>query len=281
MPPHSAFKATVRLTLYAALTFTLMPIQALLLLANARLSHALPMLYHRLCCRIFGIEIAITGTPSDAHPTLFVSNHMSYLDISVLGSVIRGSFVAKTDVASWPLFGWLAKLQRTVFVNRQRASTIAQGALMRARLTAGDNLVLFPEGTSSDGNRTLRFKSSLLGVADVTVDGQPITVQPVSIAYARLDGIPMGRVIRPYFAWYGDMTLAPHMWRMAGLGIATVAVHFHPTTTVVACGSRKALAQATEVAVARGVAALLTGRAVEAPPPEAPGLESPPLGAPA
>jgi 1-acyl-sn-glycerol-3-phosphate acyltransferase len=141
---------------------------------------------------------------------------------------------------------------------------------MRNRLLAGDNLVLFPEGTSSDGNRTLRFKSSLLSVADVEIDGAPIAVQPVSIAYARLDGIPLGRAFRPYFAWYGDMILASHLWRMAGLGTVTVAVHFHPPTTVTACGSRKALAQATHSAVARGVAALLTGREVEPPALAAP-----------
>ena len=265
MPPHSAFQATARLLAYAALTLFLMPIQAAALVLHRRLSIALPMLYHRLCCRIFGIEVAITGAPSTAHPTLFVSNHMSYLDITVLGSVIRGSFVAKAEVASWPVFGWLARLQRTVFVKRQRAATAVQGTVMRNRLLAGDSLVLFPEGTSSDGNRTLRFKSSLLVVADVTIDGQPIAVQPVSIAYAQLDGIPMGRLIRPYFAWYGDMILASHLWRMAGLGTVTVAVHFHPPTTVVACGSRKALAQVAQSAVARGVAAQLTGRPIEPP----------------
>ncbi len=270
MPPHSAFQATARLLSYAALTVFLMPIQVLFLLVHRRLSIALPMVYHRLCCRIFGLEVAVTGTPSLVHPTLFVSNHMSYLDITVLGSVIRGSFVAKAEVAGWPVFGWLARLQRTVFVKRQRAATAAQGTLLRNRLLAGDNLVLFPEGTSSDGNRTLRFKSSLLSVADVMIDGAPIAVQPVSIAYARLDGIPLGRAFRPYFAWYGDMILASHLWRMAGLGTVTVAVHFHPPTTVVACGSRKALAQATQSAVARGVAALLTGREVEPPALAAP-----------
>jgi 1-acyl-sn-glycerol-3-phosphate acyltransferase len=264
--PHSALQASARLALYIALTLTLMPIQALLLVLHRRLSSMLPLAYHRLCCRIFGLEVAVTGTPSAAHPTLFVSNHMSYLDITVLGSVIRGSFVAKAEVARWPVFGWLAKLQRTVFVERTRAKTAIQGTVMRNRLLAGDSLVLFPEGTSSDGNRTLRFKSGLLSVADVTIDGQPIAVQPVSIAYAQLDGIPIGRAYRPYFAWYGDMILASHLWRMAGLGTVLVAVHFHPPTTVVACGSRKALAEAAHNAVARGVAALLAGRAVDPPP---------------
>jgi 1-acyl-sn-glycerol-3-phosphate acyltransferase len=267
--PHSPLLASVRLLLYITLTLSLMPVQAVLLLIGSSLAVRLPRSYHVLCRRIFGVRLAISGELSTVHPTLFVSNHVSYLDIMVLGSLIGGSFVAKAEVARWPLFGWLAKLQRTVFVDRQRASTATQGALMRKRLLAGDNLILFPEGTSSDGNRILRFKSSLLGVADVMIGDRPVTVQPVSLAYARLDGIPIGRAFRPFFAWYGDMILASHMWRMAGLGTMTVGVHFHPPVTVALCGSRKALAEATQAAVARGVAAMLSGRAVgEVPSPD-------------
>jgi 1-acyl-sn-glycerol-3-phosphate acyltransferase len=265
--PHSALLATIRLLLYGVLTIGLMPIQALALIASPTLAVRLPRAYHALCRRIFGMQVALSGTLSDAHPTLFVSNHVSYLDITVLGSLIGGSFVAKAEVAGWPLFGWLARLQNTVFVNRRRTATASQGALIRKRLDAGGNLILFPEGTSSDGNRTLRFKSGLLGVTDLTVNGRPLAVQPVSIVYARLDGIPIGRAFRPFFAWYGDMVLASHLWRMAGLGTTTVAVHFHPPITVAGCGSRKALAHAAHAAVAGGVAALLSGRQVASPPP--------------
>jgi 1-acyl-sn-glycerol-3-phosphate acyltransferase len=269
--PHSALLAATRLSLYLALTLALMPVQAILLMTGASLATRLPRAYHVMCRRIFGVRVAVSGAMSAEHPTLFVANHMSYLDITVLGSLIAGSFVAKAEVSGWPLFGWLARLQRTVFVDRQRASTISQGEVMRGRLKAGDNLVLFPEGTSSDGNRTLRFKSSLLGVADVMIADRPISVQPVSLAYARLDGIPIGRAARPFFAWYGDMMLASHMWRMAGLGTMTVAVHFHPPTNVAVCGSRKGLARATHAAVAHGVAALLSGRPVGAPAGAPPG----------
>jgi 1-acyl-sn-glycerol-3-phosphate acyltransferase len=265
--PHSALLASGRLILYAALTVALMPIQALAIVASPSLAVRIPHAYHGLCRRIFGMHVAISGHFSDAPPTLFVSNHVSYLDIMVLGSLIGGSFVAKAEIARWPLFGWLARLQRTVFVDRQRASTALQGELIRKRLSAGDNLILFPEGTSSDGNRTLRFKSALLGVADLTVDGRPLAVQPVSVVYTRLDGIPIGRAFRPFFAWYGDMLLATHMWRMAGLGTTTVAVHFHPPLTVAECGSRKALAHAAHAAVASGVAALASGRDIASPPP--------------
>jgi 1-acyl-sn-glycerol-3-phosphate acyltransferase len=264
--PHSALLASVRLTLYVALTCVLMPVQALALLVSPTLATRIPIVYHGMCRRIFGMRVALSGRFNDAHPTLFVSNHVSYLDIMVLGSLIGGSFVAKAEIATWPLFGWLAKLQRTVFVDRQRASTASQGGLIRDRLGAGDNLILFPEGTSSDGNRILRFKSALLGVADLAIDGRPLAVQPVSIAYAALDGIPIGRAFRPFFAWYGDMMLASHLWRMAGLGTTTVAVHFHPPMTAVECGSRKALARAAQAAVGGGVAALLSGRQVASPP---------------
>ena len=177
--PHSALLAATRLSLYLALTLALMPVQAILLMTGASLATRLPRAYHVMCRRIFGVRVAVSGAMSAEHPTLFVANHMSYLDITVLGSLIAGSFVAKAEVSGWPLFGWLARLQRTVFVDRQRASTISQGEVMRGRLKAGDNLVLFPEGTSSDGNRTLRFKSSLLGVADVMIADRPISVQPV------------------------------------------------------------------------------------------------------
>ena len=99
---------------------------------------------------------------------------------------------------------------------------------MTARLEAGDNLILFPEGTSNDGNRVLPFKSAFFGIAENPGQGQAAgTVQPVSIAYTRLNGIPMGRPYRPFYAWYGDMELASHLWNVAGLGNATIAIQFH------------------------------------------------------
>ena len=89
---------------------------------------------------------------------------------------------------------------------------------MTERLAAGDALILFPEGTSSDGNRVLPFKSALFSAAETMQQIEPVAVQPVSIAYTKLDGIPLGRLLRPYFAWYGTTELAPHLWSMIGLG---------------------------------------------------------------
>ncbi|MEX3930174.1 lysophospholipid acyltransferase family protein, partial [Paraburkholderia sp. BR10936] len=152
--------------------------------------------YHGVCARLMGLDVVVRGQRADG-PVLFVSNHSSYLDITVLGSQIPGSFVAKSEVGSWPFFGLLARLQRTVFVERKaRASVDKQRDDIGSRLDAGDSLILFPEGTSSDGNRTLPFKTALFAVAARRIDGRPLTVQPVSVAATRLDGIPMGFAFR-------------------------------------------------------------------------------------
>ncbi len=129
-------------------------------------------------------------------------------------------------------------------------------------MRAGSDLVLFPEGTSSDGNRVLPFKSALFGAAESLVDGAPVAVQPVSITYVRLNGMPMGRYLRPFFAWYGDMELASHLWALLGLGNVTVNVEFHPVVTRANFASRKALAEHCHNVVAEGVASALSGREI-------------------
>ena len=200
------------------------------------------------------------GSVAATNPILFVSNHCSYSDIMVLGSVITGSFVAKAEVASWPFFGLLAKLQNTVFIERTGIRAREQRDGMVKRLTAGDNLILFPEGTSDDGNRVLPFKSALFSVAQHPLaNGKTVKIQPISIAYTQLDGIPAGRALKPYFAWYGDMELPSHIWELAGLGLITVELIFHPPVTMSEFGSRKALSAHCHETVSAGVAAANAG----------------------
>jgi lyso-ornithine lipid O-acyltransferase len=258
-----------RLALYFVWTLSLMPVQALGLALRRRWTSTLPVFYHRWCCRILGFRTRVIGTPTAERPVLFAANHISYTDITVLGSVIPGSFIAKAEVAAWPFFGWLAKLQRSVFVDRRMRSTATQRDAISQRLAAGDALILFPEGTSGDGNRVLPFKSALFGAAHIGKDFPPVIVQPVSLAYTRLDGMPIGRVYRPFFAWYGTVDLAPHLWSMLGLGTVEVVVEFHPPTFLSDCGSRKALAAYCYARIAGGVASALFGRAQ--PMPEPPG----------
>ena len=258
--PNSRPRALLRLVLYAALTLPLMPVQALLVLARSDLAARLPRWYHAACCRILGFRVLVRGAPSDAAPTLFVANHLSYLDIIVLSALSPVSFVAKREVASWPFFGWLARLQRTVFVGRDRRAVHDERDSLAAALAEGRSLVLFPEATSWDGNRLRPFRSSLLAAAEVAPDGRPLPVQPVTIAYTRLDDTPMGRNLRPFFAWYGAMDLAPHLWEALGAGLVTVEVEFHEPVTFARFGSRKALSQHCEGAIAAALSDLNAGR---------------------
>lgn len=259
-------RALLRIGLYALFTFSVLPVQVVAVALRLPLRETFPLWYHWQCCRILGIKVERRGRKSRVRPTLYVCNHSSYIDISILGSVIRGSFVAKSEVSGWPMFGTLAKLQRTVFVVRRASRTAEQRDIIADRLEAGDDLILFPEGTSSDGNRVLPFKSGLLSVAQVRPKGEALTVQPVTVSYTKLDGLPLGRSLRPLYAWYGDMDMASHIWQLAGLGNLTVVVHFHPPVTWDEFQSRKALSKHCETVIAQGLSRALAGRPQQGPP---------------
>lgn len=261
-------RALIRFTLFVLSVLALIPAQAVIVALRLPFPTAIPLYWHGTMLRIVGVDVQVKGEMSRMRSTLFVVNHTSYLDISILGSLIRGSFVAKAEVADWPLFGLLAKLQRTVFVDRRARFVNSQREEMRERLRKGDHLILFPEGTSNDGNHVLPFKSALFSVAEIEIDDEPITVQPVSIAYTHLDGIPLGRHLRPFYAWYGDMDLFGHLWSLLGLGRVRVAVEFHPPVSMSQFESRKAMSRHCEAQVAAGVAEAITGRP-QAPVPEA------------
>jgi len=241
-----------------------------------------PNRYHRFLCRLFGIRVIAIGAPVAAEGVLIVANHTSYFDILVLSSLAPVSFVARSDVASWPLFGTLAKLQETVFVERSRRSQTGEARdQIRERLLAGDTLVLFPEGTSDDGNSVLPFKSALMGAveAEIGIDEhgrvRHVPVQPVSITYVGLHGLPMGRENRPLFAWYGDMDLVPHLWEALKTGPIDVVVEFHPPMSVDNVGGRKQLAVAAEAIIRRGQMRALAGVATEnSPTPESVATEA-------
>lgn len=246
-------------------TLLLLPFQAAFLrwwLPGARV---LPHLYHRFLARLLGMRVVIRGAPVADGPCLMVANHISWLDIVAFSAVAPLSFIAKSEVGTWPIFGTLARLQRTVFVVRERRSKAGQSRdEITARLASGDRLVLFPEGTSTDGLRVYPFKSALLGAAEIEIAGRPVTVQPVTIAYTGFHGLPMPRWLMPAYAWYGDMDLAPHLWFALQLGRFEVTIQLHEPLTVADCGSRKALAARAEEQVRRGLVCLLRGEPVQA-----------------
>ncbi len=252
----------------------LMPVQWLGLKLNLPYARILPNKYHRFLCKLIGIKVISRGTPYEDGACLIAANHTSWLDIPIVGSLTPCSFVAKSEVAGWPFFGTLAKLQQTVFVERERRTRTAHSRNeIHSRIASGDRLVLFPEGTSSDGNRVLSFKSALMSVAQLTiVNGEEdreddLVVQPVSIAYTGLYGMPMSRYARPFFAWYGDMELFPHLWEAFQTGPIEVTVEYHRPVTIREIGNRKALAAYCESCCRSGVSRALTGCFEEMPVP--------------
>jgi len=221
--------------------------------------------YYRFLKHIVGLRIVVRGEQTKAKPHLVVSNHISYFDIVALGSLIAGDFIAKADIAKWPVFGIMAKAGRSVFIDRRRSATSNARDQIQERLDDGDTLIMFPESTSGDGTHVKPFKSALFTVAERHVTDRKgvtsgIIVQPVSIAYTRLNGLPIGVGWRPFVAWYGDMEMVPHLWHISKLGTLTVEVVFHPPVTLAEFSSRKALAAHCDRVVRQGMAGLLAGR---------------------
>jgi 1-acyl-sn-glycerol-3-phosphate acyltransferase len=252
----SRLGASVRLVGFAALTLPLMPVQWLLLKTGSKRARRLPHWYHRRVLRVLRIRLTTVGEPVNDKPCLIASNHVSWLDIPVLSAAAPVSFIAKREVAHWPFFGILARLQRSVFIERDRRHATGKSRdEMRERLVQKETIVLFPEGTSSDGVRILPFKSSFFGAAEAA----DVVVQPVTVAYHGWWGLPMNARRRPFYAWYGEMDMLPHLWGAVMAGPLDVTVIFHPPMTAAQAGGRKALAAAAESAVKRTLAAALTG----------------------
>jgi len=253
-------RAAIRLLAIAVVGAALVPAQSLALRTGLLAPHVIPRLFHRAVGRIIGVRIIQIGDIAQDRPLMFALNHASWLDITIFGSMTPVAFVAKREVASWPIFGLLARLQRTVFVERTRQKTAGHRDEMLERLSEGERIGLFAEGTSSDGNRVLPFKSAFFAIAEHRTDDKPLPVQPVSIAYVGLNGMPLRREERPTFAWYADMDLAPHLWGVLSSGGVTVAVQFHPVVDIDRFASRKELARHCEDAVAQGVSDAISGR---------------------
>ena len=207
--------------------------------------------FHHGVKRLFNIYTVYEGKLRTETPTLYVCNHQSYLDVFVLGSVLRGAFIAKSEVAGWPLFGKLAKVQDTLFFERNTRKAREQIEVMREHLQSGKNLILFPEGTSTEGTHVETFRSSLFEAA---VGGERgVWVQPVTVAYTHYDDVPMTQAERDRYAWYLPMTFMPHFFYGLGLGRCTAKLIFHEPVRETDFESRKAWAAHCEGAVRDGL----------------------------
>jgi lyso-ornithine lipid O-acyltransferase len=246
-------RGVFKTAIFLLLTLMLIPVALIARRTDPQHPFRIPIFYHRLLLKLIGISVRVSGKPSTAAPVLFVSNHVSYLDVPILGSLLPAGFVAKAEVADWPLFGVLSQIQNSVFIERRRARTADQRSQLQDYLAKRQNLILFPEGTSSDGLTALPFKSSLFSIVEDSACGQTITVQPISVTCTELDGFPMLREERALYAWYGDMIMLPHLWKVFQRGAFTVEVVFHAPLAATDTPSRKDLAIACQKIVASGI----------------------------
>jgi 1-acyl-sn-glycerol-3-phosphate acyltransferase len=240
-----ALRIAFGLAVAAIVTLVLLPWHLLMMAIGGNETTA-PRLWHKMVIFVLGYRVHVVGQMSDKRPLLIASNHTSWTDIMLLGSIMDVHFISKSELATWPVIGYLARLQRTVFVERERKHKSGeQAGEIGKRLAQGHPMVLFAEGSTHDGNRIAPFKSSLFGAASVTISSgvaEHVYVQPVAIAYTRLQGLPMGRQHRPHATWIGDRVLVPHIKQLLAEGAMDVEVHFGAPIEFAKGDSRKDIA---------------------------------------
>ena len=238
------------LVVIVGLTTVLGPFQWLGIRTGLWRGRRLLRLWHRTATALLGIRIRSFGNLAQGRPLLLAANHISWADITVLAATADVSFIAKSEMSGWPIFGWFSRMQRSVFVERdRRRKSGEQAGEIAERLAEGDVMVLFAEGTTGDGNMLLPFNTTLFGAASMMLSAShhdEMWIQPVAIAYTRLQGLPMGRQFRPKAAWIGDEDLIPHLGALLHEGAIDVEVHFGEPLPFTAKSSRKQVARRAE-----------------------------------
>jgi lyso-ornithine lipid O-acyltransferase len=238
------------LALVVASSLVLVPLQMLSMKTGLWPETFILKIWHGMILRALGMRVHVKGTLSSQRPLLVAANHISWTDIMVLGSFADVKFIARADMAGWPLIGMLSKLQRTVFIERERKrSSGEQASEIANRMAKGDAMVLFAEGSTADGNVVLPFKSTLFGAASMAISegaAQTVFIQPVAIVYTRLHGVPLGRRHRPIAAWIGDEDLMPHLKVLMSEGALDVEVHFGEPVAFSKGSNRKETAKLME-----------------------------------
>jgi 1-acyl-sn-glycerol-3-phosphate acyltransferase len=235
-------------------------VQAVLLALPGRGKERFARIYWRGVAWIIGLRLRVIGQLAQARPVLFAANHWSWLDIVALGAVLPACFIAKGEVGKWPGIGLIAKLGRSIFVSRGRDTVAREQKEIQDRLKAGDNILLFPEGTSSDGNRVLPFAAAFFSLA---FNENAPWVQPVTIVYDELEGLPVRRGDRANIAWFGDMDLAPHAGQLLRRRNMRATIWLDAPIPPGTYTTRKGLSAALQGRIEANAAALRQGRLPE------------------
>lgn len=203
---------------------------------------------------IADIKVAIRGQISPDRPLLVVSNHISYLDIAILGSAFSFRFTPKKEIASWPFIASVCRITDAIFIERKAEKFHESLEAITAALNAKQVVSLFPEATTGNGIQLLPFKSGLFHLADKPMAGEELKVQPAAIIYTHIRRLPIDSCQWPSIAWYGDMKLIPHLWDMLSLGRIDVTLEFLPPTAMKEQGGdRKRLSAYCQQAIADAI----------------------------
>ena len=231
------------------------PIQFLLNVLKLKLKNIYPLFFYKVIKYIAGINIDTEGferIEKKDTGTLYIANHVSWFDILCLGSLLNARFIAKKEVALMGIFGFLAKLSNTIFIDNSNKNKIYQyNNFIREKLINGESLILFPEGTTSDGNGIRKFKSSLFEC--INSSESLINVQPISICYVSKNNIPMGIYSRRFIAWVGETSMVSSMKEFLSSGSITVNLIFHPKVSMNQFDNRKLLSSFCEEQILIGL----------------------------
>lgn len=242
------------------------PSQALIVALGLPFWPVLPRLFHRLGCVFLGLRITLIGAPATGRSTLLVSNHVSWTDIVAIGSVADVTFVAKREIRDWPFVGMMANLQKTIFADRTRRSSTGRTAEAMGNHMAGGNAVLlFAEGQSDIGTHVLPFRSALIGAAQhamIEAGARDVVIQPVTIAYTRLQGLPVSRNERSLIAWIKSKSIRQNIAEILTGPVKDVVVAFGAPMPLNAGDDRKAVSKAAETEVRAMLVALNRGGAL-------------------
>ena len=229
-----------------------MPIQFLLILVKSNLRFFLPLIFHKFLLKILGIRLSIKGKPSERKPLILIGNHCSYLDIIILGSVLPVCFVAKSEIKGWFLFGTLASLQNSIFIDRRNFKALDSLKKISKNLSSNFAITIFPEGTTNNGKRVLKFRASLFKIFE---DDPTLGLQNFSLCYTHINSMPIDNRMRPNIAWYGEMSLITHLKKLLNYSSIGAKLQFHPT--IVPHGvTRKIISEESREQVIKGLNSL-------------------------
>ncbi len=207
------------------LIICLLPFQIFFISVKSKLRYLLPKTFHKKLLSILGVHLNVQGEPANRKPLFFVGNHISYLDIVILGSVYPICFIAKEEIRKWFLFGFLAKLQNSIFINRKNFKTLETIKKINKEIGKSFAIVLFPEGTTSNGKDILDFKTSLFSLFE---RDSILALQNFSLCYTHINGLPIDNRNRPLVSWYGDMNMLNHLKNLIKLKSIRAKLVIHP-----------------------------------------------------